>query len=171
VLLAEREPVERPPVSPRVRSGPPSRGRRRLVLVVCLALLGSVVGALLLNAARTNQRYDHARHVLAVTDAATGVVARDLAVARADLRLVTEQVGNDTTALEQDTSQLQGARSALSAAQAHVFEQALLANSLHECLSGVEQALNALAVGHQHKAADALKWVSAPCSTAVTASG
>jgi len=99
------------------------------------------------------------------------VLRNDLAVARADLHLVTEQVGNDTTALEQDTSQLQGARSALSAAQAHVFEQALLANSLHECLGGVEQALNALAVGNQSKAADALKWVSAPCSTAVSASG
>jgi hypothetical protein len=52
-----------------------------------------------------------------------------------------------------------------------VFEQASLLNSLHECLGGVEQALNALAVGNQSKAADALKWVSAPCSTAVNASG
>jgi hypothetical protein len=99
------------------------------------------------------------------------VVSRELATARTDLRLVTQQVGNDTTALAQDTSQLQGARSALSAAQAHVVAQASLLSSLHECLGGVEQALNALAVGNQSKAADALKWVSAPCSAAVSASG
>jgi hypothetical protein len=52
-----------------------------------------------------------------------------------------------------------------------VSEQASLLNSLHECLGGVEQALNALAVGDQSKAADALKWVAAPCSAAVNASG
>jgi hypothetical protein len=126
---------------------------------------------MLLDAADVNHRYDHARHVVAVTRGTTSVVSRQLATARTDLRLVTHQVGSDTTALAQDTSQLQGARSALSAAQAHVFEQASLLNSLHECLGGVEQALNALAVGNQSKAADALKWVSAPCSTAVNASG
>jgi hypothetical protein len=92
-------------------------------------------------------------------------------LARTDLHLVTQQVGNDTTALAQDTSQLEGAKSALSSAQAHVFEQASLLNSLHQCLAGVEQALNALAVGNQVWAADALKWVTAPCSTAVKASG
>jgi hypothetical protein len=99
------------------------------------------------------------------------VVARELAAARLDLHRVTQQVGTDSTALTQDTSQLEGARTALSAAQAHVFEQATLFNSLHGCLAGVEQALNALALGNQSKAADALKWVAAPCSTAVNASG
>jgi hypothetical protein len=108
---------------------------------------------------------------LAVTRGTTSVVSRALAAARIDLHLVTLQVGNDRTALAQVTSQLEGARSALSAAQTHVFEQASLLNSLHECLAGVEQALNALAVGNQSKAADALKWVAAPCSTAVNASG
>jgi hypothetical protein len=129
------------------------------------------IGSLLFDSAQANHRYDHARHVLAVTRGTTGVVAHDLAVARTDLHLVTQQVGSDTTALAQDTSQLEGARSALSSAQAHVFEQASLLGSLHQCLAGVEQALNALAVGNQSKAADALKWVTAPCSTAVKASG
>ena len=94
-----------------------------------------------------------------------------VAAARVALHLVTHQVGSDTTTLAQDTSQLEGARSALSAAQAHVFEQASLLNSLRTCLGGVEQALNALAVGHQSKAAEALKWVASPCSAAVNASG
>lgn len=171
VLLAERRPAERPAVTSRLESVRPSQRRRRLVLVACLVLLGSVIGSLLFDAAQKNHRYDHARHVLAVTRGTTGVVARDLAAARKDLHIVTEQVGSDSTALVQDTSQLQGARSALSAAQAHVFEQAYLLDSLHSCLAGVEQALNALAVGNQSKAADALKWVTTPCSAAVNASG
>lgn len=174
VLLAERRPTELQAAPPRVEPGRPGRRHRRrrwVVLVASVALVGAALGTLLLDAAEVNHRYDHARHVLAITRATTSVVSRELATARKDLRLVTQQVGNDTTALAQDTSQLQGARSALSAAQAHVFEQASLLSSLHECLGGVEQALNALAVGNQSKAADALKWVSAPCSTAVNASG
>jgi hypothetical protein len=157
----------------RLRGEPGRRHRRRrwAVLVASVSLVAVALGALLLDAAEVNHRYDHARHVLGVTRGTTSVVSRELATARTDLRLVTQQVGNDTTALAQDTSQLQGARSALSAAQAHVVAQASLLNSLHECLGGVQQALNALAVGNQSKAADALKWVSAPCSAAVSASG
>jgi hypothetical protein len=171
VLLAERRPAGRPAVSPRLEPHGPSPGRRRLVIVACVALLGSVIGALLFDATQMNHRYDRSRHVLAVTRGKTDVVSRDLAAARKDLHIVTDQIGSDSTALVQDTSQLQGARSALSAAQAHVIEQAYLLNSLHTCLGGVEQALNALAVGNQAKAADALKWVANPCSAAVSASG
>lgn len=172
VLLAERSPASPAADRPRGEPDPPSRGRRRwLFLAVSLVLLGFVLGSLLFDAVQMNHRYDHARHVLAMTQGTTGVVSRDLAATRRDLHLVSEQVGNDSTALTQDTSQLEGARSALTSAQAHVFEQASLLNSLHECLGGVEQALNALAVGNQSKAADALKWVSAPCSAAVNASG
>jgi hypothetical protein len=171
LLLDEPGPVELDTAHPRIEHRTPSRRRRRVLLVVCIALFGSIVGFLLFDAAQANHRYDHARHVLAITRGTTGVVGRELASARNDLHLVTQQVGHDTTALAQDTSQLEGARSALSAAQAHVFEQASLLSSLHECLGGVEQALNALAVGNQSKAADALKWVATPCSTAVNASG
>lgn len=152
---------------------PSRRPRRRLwvVVVFSFVLLAAAVGALLLDASHADSRYDHARHALAMTRATTDVVSRDLAAARIDLHLVTQQVGSDTTALAQDTSQLEGAQSSLRAAQAHVFEQASLFNSLHSCLGGVEQALNALAIGNQSKAADALKWVATPCSTAVNASG
>jgi hypothetical protein len=142
-----------------------------VVLGASFALFSAALGFLFVNAAQANHGYDHSRHVLADTRGSTDVVSRELAAARIDLQLVTRQVGSDTTALAQDTAQLKGAQSALTAAQAHVFEQASLLNSLHGCLAGVEQALNALAVGNQSKAADALKWVAAPCSTAVNASG
>ena len=142
-----------------------------MAAVALIALFGAALGYLVSDATQANHRYDHARHLLAVTRTTTGVVSRELAAARTDLDLVTQQVGDDSTALAQDTSQLQGARAALSAAQAHVFEQASLLHSLDTCLAGVEQALNALAVNHRTKAADALKWVATPCATAVKASG
>lgn len=171
VLLADRSPAELHPSPALIEPGPRRHRGRWMVLVAAITLAAVALGTLLLDAAHVNQRYDHDRHVLAVTRGTTSTVLRELRVARVDLRLVTQQVGNDRTALAQDTSQLEGARSALSAAQAHVVQQASLLNSLHGCLGGVEQALNALAVGNQAKAADALTWVAAPCSTAVDASG
>jgi hypothetical protein len=171
VLLAERRRAELDTVLPRGTPSRRNRRRRWLALVASIAVVGAALGILLADAAGTNHRYDHARHLLTLTRGTTRVVSRDLAAARVALHLVTQQVGSDTTTLAQDTSQLEGARSALSAAQAHVFEQASLLNSLRTCLGGVEQALNALAVGHQSKAAEALKWVAAPCSAAVNASG
>ena len=171
VLLAERRTAGPDLVPPRPERRARSGGRHWIFLLVGVALAGALLSTLLFNAVQADHRYDHARHVLAVTRGTAGVVAHELAAARTDLHLVSQQVGQDSTALAQYTSQLEGARSALSAAQTHVVEQAALLNALNECLGGVEQALNALAVGSQSKAADALKWVSAPCSTAVNASG
>ena len=126
VLVADRRPDELDVAWSRRESGPPPRSRRWLVLGACGALFCAALGFLLVDAAQANHGYDHSRHVLAVTRGSTDVVSRELAAARIDLHLVTAQVGNDTTALAQDTSQLKGAQSALSAAQAHVFEQASL---------------------------------------------
>lgn len=165
LLLAQPRP---PALEPR----PPARRHKRWVAVVAGgALVAACLGYLLTDAAQANNRYDRALHTLGTTRATTRVVAVDLAKAQFDLRLVTQQLGNDTTALNQDTSQLQGAESALSAAQAHVAQQASVLGALHTCLGGVEQALNALAVGSQAKAAASLHAVSASCSAAENASG
>ena len=72
-----------------------------------------------------------------------------MAEVRRDLSVLKTQVGSDTTALNQDASQLLGAQTSLSAAQAHVTQQATLITSLQACLVGVEQALNELAIGKQ----------------------
>jgi hypothetical protein len=171
VVLAESRPPELQRAAQHMAPRRRRRRRRWAVLLASVVLLGAAIGSLLSDASRANDRYDHARRVLAKTRATTKVVSHDLTVARTDLYLVTQQVGNDKTALAQDTAQLEGAQAALSAAQAHLFEQASLINSLHTCLSGVEQALNALAIGHRAKAIAALTWVATPCSTAVNASG
>ncbi len=71
----------------------------------------------------------------------------------------------------QDASQLLGAQTSLAAAQTHVTQQASLITSLQTCLVGVEQALNALAVGKQAKAIAALNSVSTSCTAAEASSG
>lgn len=168
LLLAQPRPSVLEPAPPRPLA---QRRKHRVAVVAGVALVAACLGYLLTDAAQANHRYDRALHSLGSTRATTRVVALDLAKARFDLRLVTQQVGNDTTALSQDTSQLEGAESALNAAQAHVAQQASLLTALHTCLGGVEQALNALAVGSQGKAAASLNAVSASCSAAVNASG
>ncbi len=137
----------------------------------CAALVGCAVGYLLHDAVQANHRYDRARASLSTTRHHTTIVSRELDAARADLELLTHQVGSDTAALSQDTSALQGAQGALTAAEAHESQQATLLSSLNTCLGGVEQALNALAVGNQPSAIAALHGVSQSCSAAVAASG
>ena len=90
---------------------------------------------------------------------------------RRDLSILEKQVGSDSTALSQETSQLLGAQTSLTAATAHVTQQALLISSLRTCLAGVEQALNALAVGKQSGAIAALNSVAADCSATEASSG
>jgi hypothetical protein len=141
------------------------------VAFFCMALVASASGYLLHDAVQTNHRYDQARASLSTTRHQSAVTSLQLAQARTDLGLITRQVGSDTTALSQDASALEGARTALRAAEAHASQQATLLDSLHTCLGGVEQALNALAVANQPSAIAALDAVSQSCSAAVAASG
>ena len=141
------------------------------VTLASVAFVAGAAGYLLHDAARANHRYDGARTALSTTRLHTAVVSQELAQARTDLGLLTRRVGSDTAALAEDTSALQGARAELDAAQAHASQQATLLSSLHACLDGVEQALNALAVANQTSAIAALDAVSQSCSAAVAASG
>jgi hypothetical protein len=106
-----------------------------------------------------------------VTRQQTYAVSAQLAEVRRDLRLLETQVGSDTTALSQDASELLGAQTSLDSAQSHVTQQASLIDSLQMCLVGVEQALNAVAVGKQANAIAALNSVSTSCTAAEVASG
>ncbi len=135
-----------------------------VVLVLALALL-------ITDQVRARDRYGHAHAALRVTQRTTRMVSAQLAEARRDLTVLKTQVGSDTTALNQDSSQLLGAQTSLAAAQAHVTQQASLITSLQTCVVGVEQALNALALNNQSGAIDALNAVSSSCTTAEASSG
>lgn len=172
VLEAERRPLA-PAAEPEAeRPGAARPGRRAKWAAGTMAavLFGVTLGYLVNDEVQANDRYDQARASLTLTRQQIGTVSQELAVARRDLQLVLAQVGNDTTALSQDTSQLKAAQAALSAALGHVSRQTTQIGSLNVCLGGVEQALNALAVGSQAKAINALSAVSSSCTQA-TAGG
>jgi hypothetical protein len=152
----------------------PPRQRRvpRWVLGVAAgALLAAALGPLIADQVTAYDRYNRAQAALGVTRQNTDTVSAQLADLRHDLSVLETQVGSDTTALNQDASQLLGAQTSLAAAQTHVTQQASLITSLQTCLVGVEQALNALAVGKQAKAIVALNSVSTSCTAAEASSG
>lgn len=131
----------------------------------------AAVGILLADQVHARSSYNRTHTSLDVTRQRTRTVSRQLQDLSRDLRVLKTQVGSDTTALSQDSSQLLGAQTSLSAAQAHVNQQATLITSLQSCLVGVEQALNELAVGNQGRAISALNAVSASCTAAEASSG
>jgi hypothetical protein len=153
--------------------GPARRGRRAKwsAGIALTVLFGLTVGYLVNDEVQANAHYDQARASLTLTRQQIRTVSGELAVARRELQLVSSQVGNDTTALSQDTSQLKAAQAALSAALGHVSQQTTQIGSLHVCLGGVEQALNALAVDNQTKAISALNAVSSSCTQATVTAG
>jgi len=139
-----------------------------VVGIVLFALFAGALAYLVHDEMLANDQVAQTRASLDAVHAQSSAASQQLAVARRDLSLVTTQVGSDSTALTQDVSQLKAARSALLAAQSQVSEQTAQIGSLHTCLRGVEQALNALAVKRQGRAIDALNSVSASCQAAAS---
>ncbi len=135
------------------------------------ALVATALGYLIADQEQARDQYGRSHTALGVTRQRAHAVSAQLAEVRRDLSLLETQVGSDTTALSQDASELLGAQTSLASAQSHVTQQASLISSLQTCLVGVEQALNALAVGKQANAIAALNSVSTSCTAAEAASG
>jgi hypothetical protein len=139
-----------------------------VVSIVLFALFVGALGYLVHDEVQANDQFARTRSSLDLVRQQMGSVSQQLAVARRELSLVSTQVGSDSTALAQEVSQLKAAQSALVAARAHVSQQTSLIGSLHTCLGGVEQALNALAVKNQARAIAALDSVSTSCQAAAS---
>lgn len=147
------------------------RRARWVVGIAAGALFAATLGYLVADQEQAHDRYDRAQAALGVTRQRAHTVSAQLAEVRRDLRLLEVEVGTETTALSQDAAQLLGAQTSLASAQSHVTQQASRITSLQTCLVGVEQALNALAVGMQGNAIAALDSVSTSCTAAEAASG
>jgi hypothetical protein len=167
ILELDSRPFDREPVRQR-------RLSRRAKWVLGLgagALFAAALGSLLADQVNAHHQYQRTHTALGVTQLQTHTVSAQLQELTRGLGVLKTQVGSDTTALSQDSSQLLGAQTSLSAAQAHVTQQASLIASLQSCLVGVEQALNELAVGNRASAIAALNAVSASCTSAEASSG
>src|SRR5271168_4534409 len=162
LLEVDRRPF---PTEPRARRQL-SRRTRWILWIAAGALFAAALGYLVPDQVQAHDQYSQAHAALEVTRHQTHTATAQLDELRRDLNILETQVGSDSNALSQDSSQLLGAQTALAAAQAHVKQQASLITSLQTCLAGVEQALNELAVGKQSNAIAALNFVSASCTAA-----
>ena len=155
------------PYAPDVPSPTRRRRRRSVAAVVAAALFVAVLGALVADTVRQHQGFGQAQTALRATHQRTAELSARLDQLHHDLGLLTSEVGNDTTALAQDTSQLRGTQWALGLTRASVAQQGTLISSLQTCLGGVEAALNSLAVGNQDRAGAELNAVASSCTQAV----
>ena len=149
---------------------PPSR-RRWVAIVGAFAVYAGALGYVTGNEVQANTQFNQTHHSLDTTRLRIAVAVKDLTVLRHDLDVIDGQVAVDSTTLANDTTKLDGARTALTNAQANVSHQKSATVSLHTCLGGVEQALNALALGDLSRAVSALIAVAGSCTSAVSASG
>jgi hypothetical protein len=173
VLEADRGPVASEAAPP---PGSPARERRarRLRWIAGTsagALFLAALGYLVVDQVQMRHQFAHAQASLVVTRQRAHTVSAELVAVRRNLSLLKTQVGNQSTALSQDASQLLGLQTSLAEAETHVTQQASLIGSLQTCLGGVEQALNALAVDSVPAAVDALNGVAASCTAAESSSG
>jgi septal ring factor EnvC (AmiA/AmiB activator) len=164
--------VETMSVSMPVPTHEPSAPRRRwFVRIAMFAALGAGIGWLIGSQVQADAQYGRAHTALSETRQQKVTVLSELAAVKENLRLVNGQVEQTNRALTNDTAQLREVESALANAQSNVSSQQSTIAALHSCLGGVEQSLNALSVGDEDSADNALVAVSADCTSAVTADG
>ena len=152
----------------------PWRVRLSVGVHLTLAVAGAVamvVGVLVVDVVHQHGRVGRAQGALVSTHHVATTVAADLSRLRHELQVLTSEVSHQDATLQQDTAKLQGDNAALQATQSHVAAQNVQIGAVHTCLSGVQQALNALSVGNQNDALWFVTIVSPSCSTAAAPSG
>jgi len=150
---------------------PPRRQRltwraRLILIIVAGALFASTLGYLIDDQVAEREHFDQTRTSLGITRHRTADVAHDLAVLRHDVGVLMGQVESATAAWTQDTTEAKAAQSALAVVRDDVSQQSSRIESLHTCLGGVQQALNALAIDNQATAISELNSVASSCSAA-----
>ena len=137
-----------------------------VLVIVAGALFASTLGYLIGDQVSEHEHFDRTRTSLGITRHRTAGVVQDLALLRHDVAVLLAQVQNATTSLNQDTAEVKAAQSALAVVQGDVSQQSSRIGSLHACLGGVQQALNALAIDDQATAVSELNAVASSCSAA-----
>ena len=164
--------VERHNAIPGALGRPRPHYRKRWIIgAFVFAVLAAAMGYVTGNERQANTEFDQTHYALDVTTHRIDTAMADLRTVRHELHIVNGQVSADSTALTKDTALLRGVEKALTSAQATVTRHTSTISDLQTCLGGVEQALDALAVGDQGHAIDALDAVSTSCTNAVTSDG
>jgi chromosome segregation ATPase len=158
------------PVPVTTRTAPAPR-RRWFMRIAAFAAFAAGIGWLIGNQLHADAQYSRAHTELSDARHQRATVLSELAAVKENLRLVNGQVEQTNRALSNDTAQLREVEAALANAQSNVSSQQSTIAALHSCLRGIEQSLNALSVGDQNSAENALVAVSVNCQSAVTADG
>jgi chromosome segregation ATPase len=148
-----------------------ARRQRWSVGITAVVLVALGLGWLIGNQVQANVQFGQAHAALRDARHQSANVLSQLAAVKESLSLVNGQVEQTNSALTNDTAQLREVETALTNAQSDVSSQQSTIVALHSCLGGVEQSLNALSVGDQNSADNALVAVSTDCKSAVAADG
>ncbi|HWE66317.1 MAG TPA: hypothetical protein VG298_06705 [Acidimicrobiales bacterium] len=135
------------------------------------ALFAAGLGYLVGNEVQGNTQFDQAHRSLGLAQGSLHAVRADLGTLRRNLGALNGEIGQTAPALGRDTAQLQSDQAALARSQANFARQGSAIIDLQACLGGVEQALNALSVGDQRSAVDALNAAATSCQSAVATNG
>jgi type II secretory pathway component PulM len=154
----EAEPSLAPPAALRRR-----RRRRLLVAYVVVSIL--VVTAVVVGV-QANRQLTRTDASLASIRGQLRQTTAQVATARSQLATAVAHSEADEGTLRTETAQLAADQGQLAKVQADVQAKGVSIGQLDLCLSGVEQALNQIAVGDQPGAAATLNGVSANCQGA-----
>jgi hypothetical protein len=171
VLDRVEERVARREVTAAAVAGAAPLRRRWMAMALAILLLGVGLAYLATNERQANTQYDQALRSLSHTDGRIDTAVGALTAVRHDLQFLNSQIVQSEKSLSSDARLLQGIRAALTQAQADVSQKEAYISNLKTCQTGVEQALNALSVGDEAHAVEALSNVAAPCQSAAAASG
>jgi hypothetical protein len=155
----EVEPTDTPPAALRRR-----RRRRHLLLVyvvVSMMLLTAVVVGV-----QANRQLTRTDASLAAVRGQLQRTTAQVATARSQLATAAAHSEADQRTLHTESAQLAADQAQLAQAQADVHAKGVSIGQLDLCLSGVEQALNQIAVGDQAGAVTTLHGVAANCMNA-----
>jgi hypothetical protein len=142
------------------------RPRRRWRLVAIYVVVGALLVAAVVVGIQANRQLGRTDDSLNAIRGQLRQTTAQVAVARSKLAVVTGESAAAERTLETETTQLAADQSQLAQAQAGVHAKGVSISELDTCLSGVEQALNQIAVGDQGGAAATLNRVSAHCQSA-----
>lgn len=142
------------------------RGHRVVVTATAIVVLIGAVCALALTDLHGRAQVRHTDSLLAVADHQVAAARRNLAATRAKTDLVGQEVRAVAGAVLQNQADDETTESSIDATEAGLFFAGYDIGQLNQCLSGVTQALDQVAVGQNRGALTSLGSVASNCNAA-----
>ena len=169
-----REPSDAPVAADEPRE-PPAGLRRsmgaRLAGGMAVGLVLVAVPVLTLLGFQSHSRFERAQRSIGVIRAELHRATADLAQLRSERASVTTQADATGASLTEVSDQLSTVQSELTKDESSLFVQGVSIAALNNCLGGVQDALNLIALGNSNGAVTALNEVSSSCKLVEAGAG